>query len=255
MLLIAGCEKEQIVNADEGTQQLTVVQAEIHPNSNFPGVRITRTLPVQVPWTIKAAEITDAIAYLRIDGVKIVPLHYDGEGMYRPLYDFVVAEGSVYELFGKASGQTFHSLTHIPYVPIILASHYNPNDSYADAVIRSRAHEVYSALWQVGGEAGPKATEFFALTIPTDSLVTSTVMVRSAAFPTAYQGDEYHNARYIQVYAFDESYEKYFKTKAWSQQVGSPYTSGSGKTEWNVSGENVIGLFIGTAGSAVTYVP
>ncbi len=254
LLLVAGCNKEQIVNADENFQELTIVQAEIHPNANFPGVRITKTLPVQTPYSITAAEITDAVVYLRIDSVKIVPLHYTYEGLYRPLYNLPVSEGELYELFGRIGTRTFYSKTHIPYKPVIQSSHYNLSENYAEGVTLARENEVYSALWVVNGQPFIRATEFFDLSIPTTTLVTSTINVRSAAFPTAYRSDTYRWQRCIQIFAFDKAYEKYFKTKSASQEVGSPYTGGAGKTEWNISGDNFIGMFIGTAESDVVNV-
>ena len=147
VLLIIGCENEQVVNTSIAHEEFTVVQAELRPDARFPGVRFTRTLPLGTPYDIEQAELENISAYLRIDSVQFIPLHYTSKGMYKPLYDFYVETGQVYELFAERDETFIYSKTIVPEIPLIVQSNYNRSGYYLEAEVRSFQNEVYSALW------------------------------------------------------------------------------------------------------------
>jgi hypothetical protein len=49
------------------------------------------------------------------------------------------------------------------------------------------------------------------------------------------------------VYAFDSAYREYFNTKENNQPIQDSFAQGGGLINWNVQGNNTIGLFIGIA--------
>ena len=116
-MIFTSCENEELLSVDSAYKELLVVQSEIIPGSIFPGVRLTKTLPLGIPYDINLSEIKDATIYIRIDSIKIIPLHYTAEGLYKPLYDLPVSSGEYYELFGERGDQTFYAKTKIPYQP------------------------------------------------------------------------------------------------------------------------------------------
>jgi len=254
LLIFTSCENEELLNIDSAYKELLVVQSEIIPDLNFPGVRLTRTLPLGVSYDINLSEIKDATLYLRIDNIRIVPLHYTSEGLYKPLYDFLVSSGEYYELFGERGSQTFYSRTKIPYQPNLKNVFFDIGGYYAGAVIYPFKDECYSALWKVNAGTFISPPDFFNVSVSENVVVGSTVSIRAAAYPTTYQTDAYDGKRYIQVYSFDASFEKYFTTKSGNQVINNPYVQGTGSTDWNVEGRDVIGMFIGYTKGEVLFV-
>lgn len=246
LLFLLGCQNEEIVSPEISFDEYIVVQCELEGNNNFSAVRLTKTLPIGVSFNIKNAEITDATLYLRINEIKIVPLHYKIDGLYKPLYEFKVKEGDIYELFGEKGSQTFYSRTIIPYKPKIYSSWYNLGGAFGEASVKSQNNEVYSAIWIMDLTSIKYAPDFYDVFIPKEVSEISTITVRSSSFPVEYQGPEYQGKRYMQVYSFDKAFDKYFQTKIQSSTINNPYVQGtSGTTIWNIEGDKVIGMFIG----------
>ena len=76
IILFHGCENIDVVQTKIEYKEKIVVSAELVAESLFSGVTFTRTLPVGEPYDIRKAEIVNVNSYLRINFVKIVPLHY-----------------------------------------------------------------------------------------------------------------------------------------------------------------------------------
>ncbi len=253
-VLIIGCENEQVVNTSISHEEFTVVQAELKPNKRFPGVRFTKTLPLGPPYDIGLAELKNISAYIRIDSVQIIPLHYISDGLYKPLYSFYIESGQVYELFAKRDETFIYCKTIIPQRPIIIQSRYNQSEFYLEAQVRSFESEVYSAIWVINSATVETAPDYFSVTNPPLITDNSTVNVRSISLPEEYRSHVYNGSRLIQVFAFDESFKSYFDSRTSSEGVNDPFIQGGGSVEWNVQGDNVIGMFIGVAESNQVYV-
>jgi hypothetical protein len=249
VFLLIGCENEQVVNTNIAHKEYTVVQAELKPDARFPGVRFTKTLPLGTPYNIEQAELKNIKAYLRLDSVQIIPLHYTTEGLYEPLYSIHVESGQVYELFAERDETFIYSKTIIPQSPIIVQSNYNQNGYYLEADVRSFQDEVYSALWIISHLNVEKAPDYFSVSVPPYITGNSTVGVRSMQLPEEYRSSNYDGSRRIQVFSFDKSFKSYFDSRTSSQGVDDPFIQGGGSVEWNVQGDNVIGMFIGVAQS------
>lgn len=252
--LFFSCEKEEILNANAEYTELLVMQCEIYPEFNFPGVRLTRTLPLGVVYDIKLAEIKNATMYLRINNVKIIPLHYTMNGIYKPLYDLYVNQGEVYEIFGELDEQSFYAKTVIPYTPVVQSISYDLTEHYAKAVLLSNKNECYSALWAIQDTTMIFAEDFFSVSVFQDTTIGSVVNVRSAAYTYPYRQPVYNGRRYIQLFAFDFSFEKYFKSKLSGNTINNPYVQGTSNTVWNVKGNNIIGMFIGVSKGELLFV-
>jgi hypothetical protein len=249
ILLLIACEDEQIVDIDTAHEEFTVVQAELKQNGRFPGVRFTKTLPLGTPYDIEAAELKNIIAYIRINGIQIIPLHYTTDGLYKPLYDVYIENGQVYELFAERDETFIYGKTIIPQKPTITQSNYNQGEYYLEAQVRSFEGEVYSALWIINSSTIEKAPDYFSVSVPTNITANSTVNVRSMILPEEYRRSEYKSSRLIQVFAFDKSFKSYFDSRTSGNSVDDPFIQGGGSIEWNVQGDNVIGMFIGVAES------
>ncbi|MBT8380629.1 MAG: hypothetical protein KJN64_15580 [Ignavibacteria bacterium] len=249
--LSLGCESEELLSPEAVHTEYTVVQAEIHPDKLFPGVRFTKTLPLGVPYNIQHAELKLVTAYLVKNEVQIIPLHYTTEGIYKPRYEFYVEEGETYELIAERDNIYIYSKTVIPYKPSVTNTNYNAGSFYFDADVSSKLNEVYGALWIISRIPPARAIDFFSITQPA-SIVNTSVGIRTSSLPEKYRGPVYSDSRYIQVYAFDVSFRKYFYSRKSGQEINDPFIQGGGAVEWNVQGDKVIGMFIGiTAGDII----
>jgi hypothetical protein len=115
---------------------------------------------------------------------------------------------------------------------------------YSEAILSARKDEVYGAVWIVNVPNAKSETDFFAIVSGSAGTLVS---ARTSAMPVEYRGADHRFARAIRVFAFDPAFEKYFKTRGAIRDIDNPYIQTSGKTEWNVTGNNVIGLFLGIA--------
>ena len=252
LLVTNSCENEHVVEVDAANDEFTVVQSELRMNELFPGVRFTRTLPLGVPYDIKQAELKNITAYIRIDSVKVIPLHYTADGIYNPLYDFYVETGSFYELFAQRDETFIYAKTVIPKSPTVLSTHYSLGEHYLEATVTPYRGEVYAAIWAISSTPFIKADDYFSVSVPTEFNPESTVEVRTSTLPTEFQSPAYNNRRFIQVVSFDESFKDYFQSRTAGQSIDDPFIQGGGTVQWNVQGDKVIGMFIGVyVGSAI----
>jgi len=244
ILALASCESEEILSPEEVFVEYTVVQAEIHPNEIFPAVRITKTLPLGVPYDIQKAELKNVTAYLIKNEIQVIPLLYTSDGLYKPRYELYVQQGEIYELYAERDGKFIYGRTTIPYKPEVTAVNYNSSDYFLNADIRTKFDEVYGALWIISGYPPANADDFYTVTSPSSS-TNSYITVRTSSIPEEYRAPAYSESRYIQVFTFDKSFRDYFYSRTSGQEITDPFIQGGGKVEWNMQGDKVIGMFIG----------
>ncbi len=242
LVVISGCENEEILTPQVEYEEYIVVQAEIQANKYFPAVRFTKTLPLGVPYKIENAELKNVTAYLKRNGIQIIPLVYTSQGLYKPLDDLFVVEGETYELFAMRDETFIYSITRIPYKPEITNTYYSSSDHSLNAQVNSKEGEVYAALWAVTALPPASANDYYAVT---SAVPGAAVTVSTSALPETFRGNNYSNMRYIQVNSFDQSFKEYFNSRTSGSEINDPYVQGGGKITWNVKGEKVIGMFIG----------
>jgi hypothetical protein len=114
-------------------------------------------------------------------------------------------------------------------------------------VVPSRHNEVYAALWAISSAPFIKAEDYFSVSVPTEISPISTINVRTSPLPEEFRSPAYNNRRFIQVFSFDKSFKNYFNSRTSGQGISDPFVQGGGTVEWNVYGDNVIGMFIGVA--------
>jgi hypothetical protein len=244
--IFQACENSTDVSTELPYREYTVINAQLSANKSFQGVTITHTLPLGSVYDIKKAEIKNAIVYLQENSVKIIPLHYTVDGLYKSVNPFGINVGSQYELFAEIGNQKVYSKTIIPDFPVVV-SVTNNNNQYLTAEVNGRPGEVYGAVWvniDIGSLA-PKAGDFHS--VVTADYYPYDVIVRTLAIPPPYNIPAYSNSFQIEVYAFDKAYKDYFVTRTAGNPIDNTFTSGGGIVIGNVYGDDVIGLFIGLA--------
>jgi hypothetical protein len=249
-LFFSACENTTEVSTQVPYQEYIVVNAELQAFTVFQGVRITHTLPLDVPFDITKAEITNAVAYILEDGIRIIPIHYTSNGLYNPIGDLIIRAGSQYELFASINSKNIYSKTIVPGLPEI-DNVSNVDNSYLTAQVVTRPGEAYGAAWIITtGVNSFKADDFFS--IETADQYPSDISVRTQDIPPPYNTPAFSDKMFIQIYAFDKAYKDYFITRTNNEPINNTFTSGGGILAWNVYGDHVIGLFMGmTEGHAV----
>ncbi len=249
-LLITGCDSDETINAPIPFAEYTVVRGELRTGEVFDGVTLTRTVPLDEIYSTESGEITDAVAYIRVNDVQVIPLLYDSAGVYKTTYPLIIKEGNRYELFADAGGREVYASTIAPAIPDPNEVKFNA-DNYLQCNIRSNSGEVYGAAWALsndGLETMSRAEDFHSIIDP-DSEFPITVPVRTDEIPDEYSVYPFRNRLYIQVFSFDNEYLDYFQTKANSRIVENTFSQGGNPVVWNVHGENVIGMFVAMAES------
>ncbi|MGE5861051.1 MAG: hypothetical protein ACM34J_10890 [Ignavibacteria bacterium] len=250
---LSGCENVDVVETKIEYKEKIVVSSEITAGSIFPGVTFTRTLPIGEPYDINKALILNALSYLRINYVKIVPLHYHSAGLYLPSDSLEVQPGDVYELFGNVEGKSVYAETIIPKRAAI--SNAVIETDYIQTSVTPLEGEVYGAKWLIyapgSGDTVDAADQFFSITEPPESNPSGPMAVRTSVIPDLYLSSAYLDRTYMEIYSFDKAYLKYYNSRGNQQVINNTFIQGGASVVWNVFGDDVIGLFIGVAKSKI----
>lgn len=248
--VLSGCQQTDTLEPDTTFKEKTVVFANLQDGKTFQGVTLTKTLPLNIAYDIKLAEIKDALIYMKINGMKIVPLIYEKDGVYKPLDYLTIHAGSNYELFVNIGEKRFYAQTYVPFIPKINQAQL-VDGRYFTAKVNTRLNEVYGLAWVIPGAKEytflGAAQDFQEITNPENSNILSELTIRTIDIPLIYQSGNYLSAAVVKAFAFDKQFYNYFKTKSNNQQITNSFTQGGGQTMWNIVGNDVIGLFIGTA--------
>jgi hypothetical protein len=251
-----GCEDSEIVDVDVEYKEYVVVRGELFADSAFAGVTFTKTLPLDITYDIKKAELKDVFVYLKVGGVQVIPLHYTEDGVYKSLYNFKVRPNTGYEIFAKVGVKSIYAKTFVPQVPRINNSVFHDN-KYVDVYIASRPSECYGSVFYVGfsqNNYAARSSDFHSIVEAPNSDFNDIVLSRTQEIPEQFRTEFYRSVTNAQVYAFDKAYSDYFKTRGNSQPITNSFIQGGDPIAWNVQGENVIGLFIGINKSDVVQV-
>jgi len=243
LFLSLACENTQSIDPAILFQEYVVVNSELNSGELFKGVTFTKTLPLGTPYDIKIAELKNVKAYLKINGAKIVPLHYVSDGVYKPLYDGLYTEaGETFELFAEYGETVIYSVTKIPIEPELRSVSYQAANNNLLANVTVHEGEVYGAIW-VLGTSSTRAASMPELSIPDAG--TYNINVRTANMPEEYRTNTYDGRRNIQVFSYDKQYVQYFNSIKVNVPIENGFMQGGGSAGWNVYGQNVIGMFIG----------
>ena len=251
-----GCQDSEIIDVEVGYKEYVVVRGELFADSVFAGVTFTKTLPLDITYDIKKAELKEVFSYLRVNGVQVIPLHYTIDGVYKPLYDIKIRSGTSYELFATVNGKSIYAVTNIPEAPRISNSVFH-NNEYVDVYISSRPNECYGSVFYVGSSQNnylSSSSDFHSIIEAPNSNFNDIILSRTQEIPQQFRSEFYRSVTYTQVYSFDKAYSDYFKTRGNSQPITNSFIQGGDPISWNVKGEKVIGLFIGKNKSTILRV-
>ena len=247
---LTGCEKTDTLEPDSIYKEKTVVFASLKKDSLFSGVTFTRTLPLNEAFDIRKAELKNVDAYIKINSIQVIPLLYVKDGLYKPHDLITIHSGSTYELFASYGEKTIYAKTKIPGAPVV-SSATLVNNSYIEAKIVPKENESYGAAWFILGATQftfqGLAADFFEVYDSPAERLPSSVTIRTVDFPEAYRTSSAASGAYLKVFSFDKGFYDYFRTRGNNLQVNNSFTQGGSQIIWNVYGNDVIGLFMGSA--------
>ena len=252
-LFYFACEDSEIVDVNLSYKEYVVVRGELFADSIFSGATFTKTLPMNVVFDIKKAELKNVFAYLRVNGIQIIPLHYFENGTYKPLYDMRILAGNKYELFAEVNGKSIYASTMIPAIPQVQNSAFHGNE-YADVFLESRRNECYGSVFYIISSSNnylAKSSDFHSIAEAPNSDFNDIILSRTQLIPNEFRTELFRSMTYIQTYAMDMPYAAYFRTKGNNQPITNSFIQGGDPISWNVRGKDVIGLFIGMNKSAI----
>jgi hypothetical protein len=244
-LFFTSCEQESVIENSLPYEEYVVVNAQLEGNEVFKGISFTKTLPLDVTYNIKDSELKDVDAYLQIDGIRIIPLKYTTDGIYKPSENITIQTSSTYELFARWKGRQIYAKTIVPEQPD--AQRARINGIYLNGEVSVSEQEVIGATWIIAysqNSISAEADNFYEIKNPATNNAEN-ISVRTIDIPEKYRQIQYRSRYYMRFYAFDKQYGDYFKTQNGNQPINNIFAQGASTIVWNVTGEKTIGLFIG----------
>jgi len=249
--MFVSCEQESVLENDLPYEEYVVVRAQLEGNKTFDGITFTKTLPHDESYDVTKAELKDVFAYLQIDGFRIIPLQYKGNGNYKSIENIIIETGKTYELFAKWNGRQIYAKTYVPKEPDVQNARINGSYLNGTAVISDS--EVIAATWLIAYSTTSitaEAESFYEVKSSTSD-EPQNVSVRTIDLPDQYRSLQYRNRYYIRFYSFDKQYADYFKTQNGNEPIENIFAQGASTIVWNVIGDKTIGLFIGVTKSGL----
>ncbi|MBN1302172.1 MAG: DUF4249 family protein [Melioribacteraceae bacterium] len=246
--LLTSCVKVDVVEVELPTDDEFIVQGNVIKDQPFSGVRITRTMPVNDVYNLEEAVIKDALAFIRINNLKMISLGYSKAGWYKPTLEPYARSGDKYELFVKIGDTDIYAQTVVPDTGGIVSKYFTPDSTFQINILGEKS-SVYGAIWEIHNDSYDifPLVDFYNLIEPVSSDIP--VIVYADKVPAQYKSFAYANKLFLRIYAFDIQYREFYFSGGKSVSVDNPYGSSGGRIKWNVksTNENAIGLFIGMA--------
>ena len=251
LLLITACQESKVVEVELPYDEYTVIYGELPLDEAFKGVTISRSLPLNTVYDISDAEITNAIAYLKLNGIDIIPLTYSSMGIYKPYNSIYPSAGDYYELYIDIEGKNFYSKSVIPQLPS--AKKIALNNDILDIEVFGNADESYGALWAYVDENDiivAQADDFHSIV---DSKGDDQIVdIRTKSIPYDIKSSHHNNNLRVLLYAFGKNFGYYYNSKSHNSSIDNALTQGGSPIYTNISGDKVIGAFTGSSSSLLT---
>ncbi|MCF6270093.1 MAG: hypothetical protein L3J41_10295 [Melioribacteraceae bacterium] len=249
VIFLSSCENINNIEQELEYEKLYIVSGQISGGDENPEITFTKSLPLNTKFDIEKAEIKDVTAYIKTEDLRMYPLEYIKDGIYKPKYDLTIISGAKYELFALIDETRINGYTIAPSVPELVKARLI--EGHIECEIIPQEDVVYSCVYvlienyQVGNpQIALRESEFFSVEGPFDEN-SGSIIIRTGVIPQEYQTPSNQYRLGVEVYAWDKSYKKYFETKDNNKPIDDIFSQGGGSINWNITGENTIGLFIG----------
>ncbi len=246
LLILSSCEEIGIIEEDLPYVNLYEVDGQISPGIKDPIINFTKSIPINEKYDINKTALTDVNTYIWSEEQGIFNLKHIGNGAYKPTNLYIRAN-AIYELFADIEGTRVYAITKVPAKPQILSAEIDQGRIVCK--VAAKQGEVYSCIYVVlqGVSVGnPKIKlrekDFFSVE---GNVSESVVEIRTGEIPEEYLTASFDTRIAVEVYAWDKSYKAYFETKDNNKPIDDIFSQGGGLINWNVYGENTIGLFMG----------
>lgn len=248
-LFLLSCENISDIDQRLEHEELFVVSSQISGGDINPEVSFTKSLPLNTEFDISKAELKDITAYIKVDDGRIFPLEYIKDGIYKPKSELEIISSKRYELFALANETRIYGTTVAPSVPELIEAkltrhHISCEIMPEKDVVYSCIYVLYNSNYIGESQIFFRERDFFSVEGPFDENAGS-ILIRTGTIPQEYQERSSDYQLGVEIYAWDKSYKKYFETKGNNKAIDDVFSQGGGAINWNVSGENVIGMFIG----------
>ncbi|MBC8144515.1 MAG: hypothetical protein H7X80_02950 [bacterium] len=254
--MAAGCE-ETIEITDAAYVERLVVHGIMQPGSPV-DITISRTLPINQPYSDASAQLTDVAATITVEDaatgaqLETVSLVHSTKGHYHAP-SMSVESGRRYRFSASWRGKSVSASTVVPQIaqvdtldlfPVIRDyTDFKDTMLYMRAVVRARAGEVYLLTT---ADVDPRSGEMVIYNtygeVPAGRMRDATPGGHIVLLERGYRST---TPTIAVVISYDEPYYDFQQTY-YSWKENGPFSTGSDNVRWTVEGDG-IGLFIGRA--------
>jgi len=245
-ILLLGCEQIDVIESSIPYQEFNIVNGRLIGDSTKVEVSFTKSFPIEQNLSRDDVALKDVTAYLWSETQGIFPLKHKGDGIYSPLNELYILQGTTYELYAEYKGERIYSITTVPSKPEI--ADVKIEGDYLKCTLVPNPNAVYAAKYYIKSidknYNDYLDSTFFEVTNKSIDTLNS-VDVRTSKIPLAYfDNPEKYNIQLI-LFSLDKSYRDYYATRENNKPIENIFSEGGGSVYWNVYGENTIGLFLG----------
>lgn len=244
-IINSSCENIDIIEHDLPYEEVYIVSGKMTAGDVYPEITFTKSFPLNAEFNIDGYKLEDVTAYIKTEDQKIYPLEYLKDGIYKPKYSLKILPNNRYELFALIEETHINASTLAPALPEVVNVEFVAG--HISCEIKPQKDVVYSCIYIIRDDSRNivfRDSEFFSVEGPFDENEKS-IFIRSKDVPVEEQISVTDKRLGVEIYAWDKSYKKYFETKNNNKPIDDIFSQGGGSINWNVTGDNVIGMFIG----------
>lgn len=239
--LLISCEDVGIIEETPPFEKLIVVNGQLTQNSTLPIISITKSAPLKST-NQNDFYLENVTAYIRINELKIYPLEYIGNGNYSPTSTIEIDADYYCEFFCDIDGEKIYAETIIPRIPTL--HKVDINEGVIQIQIKPQENVVYSAQYFYSNYNATIYEEDFSTVFGPSEDINNNLILTTSKISDSVLTDPNVSIG-VMVFAWDESFKAYYKTKDKNKAIDDIFSEGGGLVNWNIEADNAIGMFIG----------
>ena len=246
VITLFSCEQIDVIESSIPYKEFKIVNGRLIGDSTSVKISFTKSFPIEQNLSKEEVALKEVTAYIWSETQGIFPLVHIKNGIYSPINELYITQGTKYELYADIKGEKIYSETHVPLKPTI--AEVKLEGEYLKCTLVPTMGSVYAAKYVIhsllNNNEGFIDSTFYEVTNKlTDT--TNSVDVRTSNIPIQYFDNPEQYSLQLLLYSFDESYSDYFERRKNNKPIENIFSEGGGSVYWNVYGENAIGLFVG----------
>ena len=245
-VVLLNCEQIDVIESNIPFEEVYVVNGRLIAGSSNIEISFTKSFPIEEDLRIGDVALKDVTSYIWSETQGIFTLQHKKNGIYSPVSELLIENGTKYELFAEHNGERIYSVTTVPNEAEVVTAKLEGRHLKCEVIPNMK--NVYAAKYFVeskfSGYENFEDSTFYEVTNKVSDTL-NTIEVRTSDIPLEYfDNPEFYSVKMI-LYTFDDQYKDYYDTRKNNKPIENIFSEGGGSVYWNVAGEKTIGLFIG----------